>query len=112
VTPPVITPTTEDSYDPIVAALDSLVTLNHVVRFNSLEANCFDGSSNSVQCNIPSFSDEVYKERINKINSPIPLSYNSYVKGFIDLYANRKRGLTQRLFPDVRRGDGQRGNPT
>ena len=59
VTPPVITPTTEDSYDPIVAALDSLVTLNHVVRFNSLEANCFDGSSNSVQCNIPSFSDEV-----------------------------------------------------
>jgi membrane-bound lytic murein transglycosylase D len=31
-----------------------------------------------------------------KISSPIPLSYNQYVKGFIDLYANRKRGLTQR----------------
>jgi membrane-bound lytic murein transglycosylase D len=42
------------------------------------------------------FSDQEYTERINAIHSPIPLSYNEHVKGFIDLYANRKRGLTQR----------------
>ena len=88
-------PIVSESYDPIVAALDSLVTLNHVVRFNGLETNCFDSPNG--KCAVgPTFSDEVYADRINKINSPIPLSYNQYVKGFIDLYANRKRGLTQR----------------
>lgn len=83
------------AYDPIVAMMDSLVALNHVVRWNSLEANCYD--NNSKNCPAPPvFSDEVYRQRIAKIPSPIPLSYNQYVKGFIDLYANRKRGLTQR----------------
>ncbi len=94
--PPISTTSTSvETYDPIVAALDSLVTLNHVVRYNGLEANCFD-SPNGKCTTGPSFSDQVYADRINKINSPIPLSFNPYVKGFIDLYANRKRGLTQR----------------
>ncbi|CAN5480441.1 hypothetical protein BH11BAC2_BH11BAC2_16970 [soil metagenome] len=85
----------EQNYDPIVSALDSLVTLNHVVRYNSLESNCFDSN---VGCsgNVPKFSDEEYRERMSLINSPIPLSYNIYVKNFIDLYAVKKRGLTQR----------------
>jgi membrane-bound lytic murein transglycosylase D len=82
------------SSDPIVEMLDSLVTLNHVVRFNSLEANCYDNTKNVA--GVPSFSDEIYRQRINKIQSPIPLSYNQHVKGYIDLYASRKRGLTQR----------------
>lgn len=82
------------SYDPIVEMLDSLVTLNHVVRFNNLEAYCYD---NPKACPAPpSFSDEVYRDRISKIQSPIPLSYNQHVKGFINLYASNKRGLTQR----------------
>ena len=96
INPPITSiPSVSETYDPIVAALDSLVTLNHVVRFNGLETNCFDNPNG--KCAVgPTFSDEVYADRINKINSPIPLSYNQYVKGFIDLYANRKRGLTQR----------------
>lgn len=82
------------SYDPIVEMLDSLVTLNHVVRFNNLEANCYD---NPKACPAPPyFTDEVYTSRINNIQSPIPLSYNQHVKGFISLYADKKRGLTQR----------------
>lgn len=85
----------EDNYDPIGSMLDSLVTLNHVVRFNCLEANCFETKINE-SGSYPTFSDEVHKERMAKISSPIPMSYNQYVKGFIDLYANRKRGLTQR----------------
>ena len=88
-------PTAEETYDPIVSMLDSLVTLNHVVRFNSLEANCYDNNM-AVPGSVPTFSEEVYKERMAKISSPIPLSYNQYVRGFIDMYANRKRGLTQR----------------
>lgn len=92
-----ITPDTaaSDAYDPIVALLDSLTTINHVIRYNQLEANCFDPKA-VVPGSIPVFSDEVYAQRIAAIHSPIPLSYNPHVKGFIDLYASRKRGLTQR----------------
>jgi membrane-bound lytic murein transglycosylase D len=89
-------PAVEENYDPIVAMLDSLVTLNHVIRYNNLDGNCFDATASGT-CAGPQFSDEVYSERINNINSPIPLSYNRYVKEFIELYANRKRGLTQRV---------------
>lgn len=85
----------EPNYDPISAMLDSLVTLTHVVRYNQLDANCFDPNA-VVPGSVPSFSHEVYSERIAGIHSPIPLSYNRYVKEFIDLYAVRKRGLTQR----------------
>lgn len=93
-----ITPAIETTspYDPISAMLDSLVTLNHVIRYNQLDANCFDPNA-VVPGSVPSFSDAVYTERINAIHSPIPLSYNRHVKEFIDLYAIRKRGLTQRV---------------
>ncbi len=87
--------TVEESYDPITAMLDSLVTLTHVVRYNQLDANCFDPNA-VVPGSVPSFSDKEYADRISKIVSPIPLSYNEHVKGFIELYAKRKRGLTQR----------------
>ncbi len=81
-------------YDPISAMLDSLTTLNHVVRFNTL--NAIDKEvCTAITC--PSFSDEVYRERINKINTPIPLAYNKYVRDYIDLYALRKRALTARV---------------
>lgn len=86
---------TEETYDPIVDMLDSLVTLTHVVRYNQLDANCFDPNA-VVPGSVPSFSDQAYTERINALQSPIPLSYNRHVKEFIDLYAIRKRGLTQR----------------
>lgn len=93
-----ITPAIETSspYDPISAMLDSLVTLTHVIRYNQLDANCFDPNA-VVPGSVPSFNDAVYTERINAIHSPIPLSYNRHVKEFIDLYAIRKRGLTQRV---------------
>ena len=88
--------TLTQEYDPIVSMLDSLVTLNHVIRFNSLEANNYanQGPSDVV---IPSFSDETYSNRIAKINSPIPLSYNKYVKQYIQIYAEKKRALTERV---------------
>ncbi len=89
-------PAVEENYDPISAMLDSLVTLNHVIRYNNLDGNCFSANLSGSTAG-PQFSDEVYTERINQISSPIPLSYNRYVKDFIDLYANRKRGLTQRV---------------
>ncbi len=88
-------PVTQQEYDPIVSMLDSLVTLNNVIRYSSLDANCYD--KNSANCIIPSFSDEVITQRIAEINSPIPLSYNRHVKDFISLYAEKRRSLTQRV---------------
>ena len=83
-------------YDPIVSMLDSLVTLTHVVRFNSLEGNNFTNNG-GIPGNIPTFSDETYIRRMAQISSPIPLSYNKHVKQFIQMYADNKRSLTQRV---------------
>lgn len=84
------------SYDPIVAMLDSLVTLTNVVRFNQQDANCFDPEAPRCAKG-PVFTDEVLASRIAALQSPIPLSYNHHVKSFIDLYASRMRGHTQRV---------------
>ena len=94
VNPTPIAPTNVQEYDPISAMLDSLVTLNHVVRFNALTAGD-NVVCNSITC--PTFSNEVYSERISKLNTPIPLTYNKYVKDYIELYALKRRGLTQRV---------------
>src|SRR5262245_36431768 len=87
--------TSEPEYDPIVSILDSLVTLNNVIRYNSLARNCYD--KNGSHCVIPVFSDDVINQRMYALNSPIPLSCNKYVREFISLYAEKKRSLTQRV---------------
>ncbi|MFN0189346.1 MAG: LysM peptidoglycan-binding domain-containing protein [Bacteroidia bacterium] len=86
----------EEEYDPISSLLDSLVTITNVVRYNQLDVNCFDPNT-IIPGEIPQFSTEVYEQRMASIHSPIPLSYNAHVKGFIDMYAVKKRGLTQRV---------------
>jgi len=86
----------KERFDPIAAMLDSLVTLTHVIRYNQLDANCYDPNP-AASASAPVFSDQEYTNRIGNIHSPIPLSYNKYVKEYIDLYATRKRALTQRV---------------
>ncbi len=56
----------------------------------------------------PKFATEVYKHRLDSITKSIPLDYNQYVQGYIDLYAFRKReqvermlGLSEYYFPMV-----------
>lgn len=83
--------------DPIVEMLDSLVTINNVIRFNNyVSTNQYGSDIRSFD--IPKFSDEVYSERISKISTPIPLTYNDEVKQYIDLYASKRRELTSRVF--------------
>lgn len=91
-----VSSTIEEVYDPISSLLDSLVTITNVVRYNQLDAKCYDPDA-VIPGAIPVFSNEVYEQRIASIHSPIPLSYNAHVKGFIDMYAVKKRGLTQRV---------------
>ncbi len=48
---------------------------------------------------VPVYDDSVYVNRIQKLASEttIPLTYNSHVKSFIDLYANRRRQQSGRM---------------
>jgi membrane-bound lytic murein transglycosylase D len=53
--------------------------------------NC---KSNSVN---PSFSEEVYKERLAKLPTVIDMPYNERVREMIDFYANKRRGQVERM---------------
>ncbi len=48
---------------------------------------------------IPEYPDSIIEDRLRLLNmaTPLDLEYNNYVKGFINLYANRKRELTSRV---------------
>jgi len=48
---------------------------------------------------VPVFDDSVYMERIEALarQTTIPLTYNTHVKSFIDLYANRRRTQSSRM---------------
>ncbi len=82
-------------YDPIVAMLDSLVNLNYIERLNFASAGT--QPNNFQPFEIPSYSDEVYAQRISKIQSPMELVFNQEVRDYIEMYALRKRGLTERV---------------
>lgn len=44
------------------------------------------------------YPDSIYQKRFANITSAMPLVYNPQVKNFIDLYAIRKKDLTERMF--------------
>ena len=81
-------------YDPIVANLDSLLTLTYIQRIsqNNLPVN-----SSLQPFEVPSYSHEVYQQRISKIQTPIKLYYDNEVREYIDVYALKKRQLTERV---------------
>ena len=82
-------------YDPIAATLDSLVNLTYVQRLNLNSSSASNNNFKSYE--IPSYSSDIYKKRIEKIQTPIPLCYNSQVQEYINLYALKKRDLTERV---------------
>ena len=86
--PPVV-----DNYDPISANLDSLVNLVYIQRLQ----NNVTPSGTFKPYEVPTYSAEVYKNRMEKIQTPIPLAYNNQVHEYIELYGYRKRQLTERV---------------
>jgi len=80
--------------DPIVEMLDSLVSLNISLKLNT-SAPASTGAYQPYE--IPTYSDDIYAKRMQKIQTPIPLDFNEQVKEYIDLYAVKKRGLTERV---------------
>jgi len=95
-----------NSPDPSIDVIDSLFES----YFSTNPAWAFDEKDYDlygyVSTDTPRFTPEVFAERISKINSPIPYTYNKSVQGFLDLYCNRRRtqvsnmlGLSQTYFP-------------
>lgn len=85
--------------NPVAAMLDSLANQKMLEKALAKpvypKTNKFKYSSDSV----PRFEDFVYESRLAKldVNSPFDLVYNPHVKGFIELYAVRKRELVSRM---------------
>lgn len=97
---PVSTPESEFVDDNlIVAALDSLSNLKYFESVESTKAHLFNNKYNFLPNFIPTYPDSVYYYRMQRLDveSPIELTYNPYVRAFIDLYANKKRGTTSRV---------------
>lgn len=84
--------------DPVVAMLDSLAALN--IFYGRSFLNSKSGTPQvETKEEITYFPDSVYRERITNMSlqSPFEYVYNTEVRNFIDLYAYRKRGLTERI---------------
>ncbi|PKP33841.1 MAG: lytic transglycosylase [Bacteroidetes bacterium HGW-Bacteroidetes-17] len=83
----------------LVIMLDSLINVkyftNNFLNENAEILNVYNYAPEFV----PSYSDSIYEARIAYLNAqtPIELTYNKNVKNYIQLYGERKRGLTQRL---------------
>jgi membrane-bound lytic murein transglycosylase D len=85
--------------NPVAAMLDSLSTLQFFDRTNKLYDINYPNINNFAKDFVPFYSDEVYISRFAQLDktSPVPLVYNRQVKDMIELYAVRKRGLTERM---------------
>ncbi|MDR1644738.1 MAG: LysM peptidoglycan-binding domain-containing protein [Tannerellaceae bacterium] len=71
------------------ANVDSLLRTWHVQYFSKTDAFCHDEDENV------RFSDEVFKERLERLPHIIPMTYNALVRKSIDLYTDRRRNLVR-----------------
>jgi membrane-bound lytic murein transglycosylase D len=83
----------------IVAALDSLSTLKYFESSEDTKNRLSENKYNFLPNFIPTYPDSVYFYRMQRLDveSPINLTYNPYIRMFIDMYANKKRGTTSRV---------------
>lgn len=95
--------------DPFVVKLDSLLNFSFFISDSSVASTEeFIIDENDTSFLPPTFDDEIYKERIAKLNNatPFQLDYNPEVKRYIDVYSLKRReqvsrmlGLSQYYFP-------------
>lgn len=85
--------------DPILAQMDSLDVVNffkrHTFTSDVNKLNIYNYPKDSV----PVFSDEIYRQRLQKLDrmSPFSLDYNDDVRKYIELYAVKRRGTAARM---------------
>lgn len=80
----------------IVRNLDSIVSLRFFRKDNTASPRIPNKFGYAPDF-IPSLSDSMISWRMRQIQSPIPLKHNSFVRGFIEMYAIRKKSLTERV---------------
>jgi len=85
--------------DPVLAMMDSLDVLNYFKNYRKVNEGSAQRNLQYAPDSVPEFSDKVYRERLKKLDqiTPFKLDYNPYVKGYIELYANRRRGTVSRM---------------
>ena len=85
--------------DPIAAMLDSLARLKHFEKGYMKPTTSKGNKYHFANDSVPRYDDMVYESRMAKLDaqSPFDLIYNDAVKGYIDLYAMRKRELVSRM---------------
>jgi len=85
--------------NPVAAMLDSLANLQFFDKTHNLYDVNNSNIHNFAKDFVPFYSDEIYLDRLNQLSktSPIPLVYNRQVKDMIELYAVKKRALTERM---------------
>lgn len=90
-------PEMNEESEAILSTLDSLTNLHYfdlrkrnqqVKRLNKYGFRPDD---------VPTYDDSIYNYRIEFLERDMPFTYNEYVKGFINLYAVRKRNLTEKI---------------
>ena len=89
-------PISNQNNESIIASIDS----NTIKLRNKLYPQIPAGDLNIYgfeDNDIPVYADSVYKYRLSLLETEIPLDYNQYVKGYIDLYAIRKRALVSKI---------------
>lgn len=90
---------TVNADDPIAAMLDSLANQKMFEKAFSKPVIPKSNKYHFAPDSIPRYDDYTYQTRIAKldVNSPFDLIYNEHVKGFINLYAMRKRESVSRM---------------
>lgn len=85
--------------DFIAASLDSMANLTYFEGFECATEEELKNVFGFDPGYLPVYADSVYYNRLKKLNaaSPIDLTYNQYVREYIDMYAMKKRGLMQRV---------------
>lgn len=85
--------------DFIAASLDSLANLKYFDGYECASEKDLKNVFGFSQGFVPVYADSVYYQRLLKLDAttPINLTYNQYVKDYIELYAGKKRELMQRV---------------
>ncbi len=85
--------------DPILAHFDSLLVATYLNHFCFSVDTCILNVEEYSMDSIPSFSEEVLRERLEVLNAvtPMDLVYNSDVDRFISLYAKKRKKMTSRV---------------
>lgn len=82
----------------ISALLDSLTHITFYQNIKPADSNLINPYGFAAG-EIPQYADSVYEKRMEDLNreTAFELSYNKQVRNFIDLYAGKRKGLTERM---------------